>query len=296
MGQFVTASTYRYCGRFFSGTEIETINRIIAAPDRPNRAGISRRVCLELGWLRPNGQLKDMSCRVALLRMQRDGLIMLPTPCNGNGNGRTRITLSACSEWQTELKGSAGNYRFDLVVVDSAKRSQLWNEYIARYHYLGYTPLPGAQIRYLAVAHSEVLAVLGFGASAWKMAPRDRWIGWNAQQREANLHYIANNSRFLILPWVRVKNLASAILGAVARRIADDWQARYHHRVCLLETLVETERFAGTSYRAANWLHLGRTQGRGKLDQTHRHALPIKDIYVYPLAKDFQEVLSNGAG
>ena len=113
MGQFVTFRTYRYCGRFFSDAEIETISRIIATPDRPNRAEISRRVCQELGWLRPNGQLKDMSCRVALLRMQRDGLIVLPAPRNSNGNGRTRITLSACSEWQTELRGNAGNYRFD---------------------------------------------------------------------------------------------------------------------------------------------------------------------------------------
>ncbi len=291
----MSVADHRYCGRNFTAAEIEIISSIIATPDHPMRTEISRRVCREIGWYRPNGQLKDMSCRVALLRMQRDGLIRLPPPRNGNGNGNTCIKLGPRSAPGSELSGRVDNYRFDIEIVESCQQSQLWNEYIARYHYLGYTPLPGAQIRYLVRTDHKILAVLGFGAAAWKMAPRDHWVGWTATQRQCRLPFIANNSRFLILPWVRVKNLASAVLGAVARRIADDWKMRYHHPVYMLETLVETERFAGTCYRAANWLHLGRTQGRGKLDRTHRQALPVKDIYVYPLTKNFREELTNGA-
>ena len=289
----MSVASYRYCGRNFTAAELKTIDTIIRKPDHPTRAEISRRVCRELGWYRPNGQLKDMSCRVALLRMQGDGLIRLPLPRNGNGNGNIRIKLSARSAPGSELRGRVDNYRFDIEIVDSTEQSRLWNEYIARYHYLGYTPLPGAQIRYIVRMDHKILAVLGFGAAAWKMAPRDRWIGWTTDLRQSHLPFIANNSRFLILPWVRVKNLASAVLAAIARRIADDWQRRYHHPVCMLETLVENQRFAGTCYRAANWVYLGSTQGRGKLDRTHRHPLPVKDIYVYPLTKDFRKLLTN---
>jgi len=291
----VNVAGYRYCGRNFTAAEIKIINTLIGSPDQPARAEISRRVCRELGWYRPNGQLKDMSCRVVLLRMQRDGLIRLPPPRNGNGNGNTCINLSARSAPRSELSGRVDNYCFDIEIVENAEQSRQWNEYIARYHYLGYTPLPGAQIRYLVKTDHQILAVLGFGAAAWKMAPRDRLIGWTAAQRQCRLPFIANNSRFLIPPWIRVKNLASAVLGAIARRIAGDWKRRYNHPVYMLETLVETERFTGTCYRAANWLHLGYTQGRGKLDRTHRHALPVKDIYVYPLNKNFRKALTNGA-
>ncbi len=290
----MSVASYRYCGRNFTAAELKIIEKIIKTPDHPARAEISRRVCRELGWYRPNGQLKDMSCRVALLRMQRDGLISLPLPRNGNGNGNIRIKLSGHSDPPgSELRGRVDNYRFDIQIVESTEQSRLWNEYIARYHYLGYTPLPGAQIRYMVRIDHKVSAVLGFGAAAWKMAPRDRWVGWTAAQRQCRLPFIANNSRFLILPWVQVKNFASAVLGAITRRIADDWKMRYHHPVCMLETLVEKERFAGTCYRAANWLHLGSTQGRGKLDRTHRYPLPVKDIYVYPITKDFRKVLTN---
>ena len=291
----MSVASYRYCGRNFTTAELKIIDTIIRTPDHPVRAEISRRVCRELRWYRPNGQLKDMSCRVALLRMQRDGLISLPLPRNGNGNGNIRIKLNAHSAPGSELSGRVDNYPFDIEIVDSTEQSRLWNEYIARYHYLGYTPLLGTQIRYMVKRDQKVLAVLGFGTAAWKMAPRDRWVGWTTAQRQYRLPFIANNSRFLILPWVRVKNLASAVLGEIARRIANDWQMRYHHPVCMLETLVEKKRFAGTCYRAANWLHLGCTQGRGKLDRAHRHPLPIKDIFVYPLTKDFRKVLSNEA-
>jgi hypothetical protein len=166
--------------------------------------------------------------------------------------------------------------------------SALWNEYIDRYHYLGYKPLPGAQLRYFASVGQRPVALLGFGAAAWQTAPRDEWIGWNPAQRQRNLHSVVNNARFLILPWVRVKSLGSKLLAMAARRLPADWAARYRYRPVLLETFVEAERFAGTCYRAANWTCVGQTQGRGKLGDHRLGQVPIKTVWVYPLAKDFR--------
>ena len=144
---------------------------------------------------------------------------------------------------------------------------------------------------YAVTSQRRVLAVVGFGASAWKAAPRDRFIGWSVAQREARLQLVVNNARFLILPWVQVRNLASTVLARSSRRLPDDWQARYGYRPLLLETFVQSDRFAGTSYRAANWTHVGQTQGRGKLDVHRTHALPRKDIWLYPLRRDFRRRL-----
>jgi hypothetical protein len=167
----------------------------------------------------------------------------------------------------------------------------LWNELIERYHYLKYRPLPGAQLRYVVFHDASLLAVLGFSAAAWKVAPRDRFIGWNHEQRQRSLHRIVNNARFLILPWVKVRNLASRILAAAARRLPDDWRRRYGYEPVLLETFVDRARFRGTCYLAANWIHAGQTQGRGKLDRQHRGLSTVKHIYLYPLRKDFRKKL-----
>ena len=275
---------YRYCSRLFDEKQIERIRRIIGADDRPSRTEISRRVCRQLHWLRPDGRLKDMSCRVALLRMEKDELITLPPPANGNGNGKISIPFTELSEEANPIVGNASQLAdLQLKPVLTPKQSRLWNELIARYHYLGYTPLPGAQYRYLITDGNQPLGAIGFGAAAWKMAPRDRWIGWSTSTRETNLIYVANNNRFLLLPWIRVKNLASKILAITANQLRVDWPRRYGHQLLLLETLVETKRFAGTSYKAANWQYLGKTKGRGKLPRPNQTPLPIKDIYTYPL-------------
>ncbi len=175
------------------------------------------------------------------------------------------------------------------------RASRLWNGLIDRYHYLGYTPLPGAQLRYLIDCDHGVLGAIGFGAAAWKVAARDRWIGWDATCREARLGRVLNNARFLILPWIQVKNLASKVLALAVARIPEDFAARYGERVVLLETFVEIPRHQGTCYRAANWRHLGETTGRGKCDRTHRAALPRKAVYVYPLGADFRSALGVAA-
>jgi hypothetical protein len=169
--------------------------------------------------------------------------------------------------------------------------SALWNEYIDRYHYLGYKPLAGAQLRYFANAGERVLGVLGFGAAAWKTGPRDTWIGWSREQRQRNLGGVVNNARFLILPWIRVESLASKLLSMAAKLLPAHWQQRYGYRPVLLETFVEAPRFAGTCYRAANWTCVGQTQGRGKLGDHRLAQVPVKTVWVYPLAKDFREQL-----
>ena len=291
-----TGKPIRYCGRLFTIQEMGWIRRLMASEPKLNRAQLSRRVCSELHWLRPDGRSKEMSCRVAMLRMQRDGLITLPRPEKGNGNGRRRPRLTAASDPKTPLSLSVGALS-PLVLrgVDTPSDSALWNELIERYHYLGYKPLPGAQIRYLVFGRGHLLAALGFGAAAWKVAPRDRFIGWTADRRRTNLHRVVNNARFLILPWVTAANLASRILAASAKRLPRDWGSRYGYQPCLLETFVQRDRFRGTCYHAANWIYVGETQGRGKLDHQHHHALPVKHVYLYPLHRSFRHKLHDTA-
>ena len=285
-------SQLRYCGRVFTPEEMDQIRRLIAFGPTLNRAQRSRLDCADLGWIPLDVRRQDMSCRVAMLRMHREGLIIHPPPRKANGNGRIRPRVTASSEPGepcTRPARALGELTF--TIVRRGRSSRLWNELIERYHYLGYKPLPGAQMRYLVHAGDRIVAVSGFGAAAWKVAPRDRYIGWTLEQRKRNLHLVVNNARFLILPWITSRNLASMILSRMSKRLPDDWQDRYGYSPVLLETYVETDRFRGTCYKAANWLMVGQTQGRGKLDQHHLHRLPRKDILLYPLNRRFRERL-----
>jgi len=279
----------RFCGRTFTGAELDAIAQCIAEHRGASRAQLSRLVCERLDWRRPDGRVKEMSARVAMLRMQDQGLIELPAARNSNANGqpyRRRTLFAEPEPALLEPAGALGTVQLEL--VDTAHDSHLWNEYIDRYHYLGYTPLPGAQLRYFVRAQARLLALLGFGAAAWKCAPREHFLGWNREQRERQLHLVVNNARFLILPWIQSRNLASRILATATRALRRDWLARYHYAPVLVETFVETPRFRGTAYQAANWRHLGETQGRGKLDVHHHAALPKKSVWVYPLVKDLK--------
>ena len=212
----------RYCGRTFSVQELELIRSLMAEHPGHHRLALSRLVCEHLDWRRPNGGLKDMSCRVAMLRMHRDGLIQLPPPQQACYNGRLRRRRTPQAEPQLPITGSLqGLSELHLRPVAKGAEAALWREYVDRYHYLGYTPLAGAQLRYLVRSGPQVLAVLGFAACAWKVAPRDQFIGWSAAQREARLQLVVNNARFLILPWVQVKNLASWVLARSCRRLPE---------------------------------------------------------------------------
>ena len=281
------------CGRRFGRPELEDIRAIIARRPALNRRQIATATCECLSWTGANGKLKEMSCRVALLRLEKLGLIELPPPRNRNGNGKAYRSVAASRLlYDAAVEQRVRDFtRLDLKIVASRGESRTWNDLIHRFHYLGYQPLPGAQLRYLVDSDRGILGALGFGASAWKVAPRDQWIGWTSKQREERLHLIVNNARFLILPWVKSPNLASWILARCARRIAVDFESRYAYGPVLLETFVERERFRGTCYAAANWQYLGETQGRGKMDVKRERALPVKKIYVYPLVDNFRAAL-----
>jgi hypothetical protein len=231
-----------------------------------------------------------MSCRVAFLRMDKAGLLKLPAPTRAYARPGTNMKRTSDCRRQPEIVQPAGQLNPVLELVQKGQ-SGLWNEFIDRYHYLGYQALPGAQLRYFVKGGGKILALLGFGAAAWKTAPRDQYIGWDAESRKSNLHLVVNNARFLILPWVNSKNLGSKILSMAGRRLASDWEDRYNYRPQLLETFVEKERFIGTCYKAANWICVGQTRGRGKLDVKNEYKLPVKSVWLYPLCRDFRKKL-----
>lgn len=288
-----TEKARRYCGREFSPTELDHIRELLELRPALGRVALSRRICQDLGWLNVLGQPKEMSCRVALLRMAKDGLIGLPPSVRKKGSPQRRLTLSAASEPREPVQASVQALEpLMFQRVEMGSLSPFWNELIQRYHYLGYRPLSGAQMRYLVwSADGRLLALLGFGASAWQVKARDQHIGWNHQQRVRGLHRIVNNARFLILPWVRCLGLASRILSAILKPLRADWIGRYGYEPVLLESFVEVSRFSGASYRAAGWIRLGETQGRGKLEKNHDQVAPLKEIWIYPLHPHFRQVL-----
>jgi hypothetical protein len=282
----------RYCGRDFTPKEFEQIRSLIKQNSEFTRMRLSKEVCRMLQWLKPDGKLKDMSCRVAMLRMHKDGLIRLPPPTHAKVPVK-KIEFTPATDPQSPVVCSVNKLpQLHFQMVTKAT-SALWNEYIERYHYLGYTPLPGAQLRYFTKAGKQIVALTGFGAAAWQTAPRDQFIGWNHDQRKKNLNLIANNARFLILPWIKSKNLASKILSLIAHRLPDDWEEKYNVRPVLLESFVQKNQFTGTCYKAANWINVGQTKGRGKLGPPGKISVPIKDIWVYPLVKKFRLSLKN---
>lgn len=285
------------CGQIFSSNDIRLIQKFIDEDPSLTRAALSRRVCEQLSWFGLNGQYKDMSCRIALLKLEHKGHLKLPKP-------RKTIIRNVRKD-QPPLQNSKPIYEpagqlkeLSLLPVTRAmpEESKLWNELIAYYHYLGYKPLVGAQLRYLIYSTDGWLGAISFSAAAWRIAPRDQYIGWSTEAREANLHYIVCNSRFLILPWVHSKNLGSKVLSFCAKKIAQDWFKLYGYKPVLLESFIDKERFSGTCYQAANWHYVGYTQGRGKLDRCHEHALSIKKIFLYPLQKNFREILCRKEG
>ena len=281
-----------YCARDFSVEDIQTIRDLIAQDQKLQRSALSRKLCQLWGWTKPNGELKDMTCRVALLRMQADGLIELPPSRIGVVRKRAHFPSTCASDAQTPIRQPVHELpRITLQVVSGKSTSLLWNEYIARYHYLGYAAMSGSQIRYNVFAGEQLVACISFGACAWKLKDRERFIGWSEEQRQRNLQLVINNARFLVLPWIESKGLASKILALAARELPRHWKHRYGFEPVLLETFVEYERHKGTCYKAANWVNVGRTTGRGKKSTSHKGLIPAKDIWLYPLRKNFSTVL-----
>lgn len=284
-------------GRTFSAEDLALIRQLVAQSRGLSRQELANTVCELLDWRRPNGGLKTWECKELLGELEARGQLQLPALRVTRPRGsRTSVERTGRGERGAALVGTVRDVApVGLRLVSSPEERALWRELIARYHYLGHRVAFGAHLRYLIeVAHpaGTVVGCVQLSSPAWKMAPRDRWIGWSEAVRAAQLQRVVNNSRFLLLPWVEVRNLASHVLGLVAREAPAHWQRAYAVEPVLLETLVDTERFAGTCYRAANWRALGRTQGRGRQDRHHRrHGHACKQVFVHPLRPDAREVL-----
>jgi Domain of unknown function (DUF4338) len=289
-----TEAMSKWAGRVFCSGELELVRQVVADYRSLSRHELSLTICELLDWKRVNGRLKAQECRGWLERLGEQGWISLQPARRCGPQGPHRISASheddgPESELRTEV---AALEPLRLEVVHGGANNASWRGWLERHHYLGYRVPVGANLRYLVrSAEGKALACLLWSSPAWKMAARDSWIGWTTAQREQNLQYIVNNSRFLILPWVRVKGLGSKILSRCARQLVWDWEQHYGYRPLLLETLVDGERFRGTIYRAANWKRVGQTQGRGRMDRDHLAGGSRKDIYVYPLCRRVQNRL-----
>ena len=282
-----------FCGRMFDTRELELMRQTALEFSPLGVTEIARTVCELLEWKRPSGGLKNHECRQLLERLQTEGFLQLPDLRKLGGRGPRRSDVSGpCGEPASLACAASECEPLELILVEGAAQSRRWREQVERYHYLGCRVPFGAHLRYWVRHRKRELACLLWTSPAWKMRARDEWIGWNDEQRRHNLQSIVNNGRFLVLPWVRVPGLASKILALNTRQVPRDWEIRYGWRPLLLETLVDAARYRGTCYRAANWIHVGQTAGRGRMDGEHKaHGQAVKDIYVYPLVRDARQRL-----
>lgn len=287
-------------GRAFTVEEMQDLLETVGVCRGLSRAELVRTVCEHLEWVGPTGRPKVESCGKALEKLEALGWVKLPERRVGGGPG-AEIVVGARTDAEEEIVGTAGDVAPVRVEPAGGKEAiRLWNEYVHRYHPLGYKRPFGAHQRYFLVGGGgRRLGCLLFAAAAWALRERDRWIGWTERDRAQRLNRIVANTRFVIFPWVRLKNLASQALARAAQRIRRDWEQRYGYAPVLLETFVELERYRGTCYQAANWIRLGETQGRGRMDRHMPYLSRPRAIYVYPLVADFRRWLRGeeiGAG
>jgi len=290
------SSVFVYRNRPITLEDISFIHELITKHPEDGRCALSKKICRAWNWVQRNGYLKEMVCRGLLLRLEREGYIVLPprksTPQNPFLHRKAPEPVEVDESLiETSLQ------ELSPIILRQVRRThfeRLFNGLIAQYHYLGYTHPVGEHLKYVAFFHDRPIACLAWSSAAWHIGCRDRFIGWAPEVRKKNLHLLAYNSRFLILPWVQVPHLASHLLAKCAKVLSLDWQRLYHHPIYWLETFIDTERFKGTCYRAANWILLGKTTGRGKNDQTQIPNRSIKDVYGYPLSRDFRARLCYG--
>jgi len=273
---------------------VRQIQEIIESNPDWNRTRISKQVCVLWGWQNPNGQLKDISCRDMLRALDKAGRIRLPagqTLSRSKGGGDKVLHLEHDTTLVNESLAQLRPLSVKKIAV--GKELVLFKSLLEQYHYLGYDRSIGENMKYIVYdSRSRPLACLLFGSAAWSCRGRDNYIGWSKHERVQGLRFLTNNSRFLIPPWIRSPHLASHILSLISRRIAKDWHQKYGHPIYCLETFVETGRFKGTCYRAANWVKVGTTMGRGRDGGHHNAILPVKDVYIYPLTAGFREKLT----
>jgi hypothetical protein len=287
---------FRYRGQTISNEQVAFVRQFIAAHPGSSRWRLSRQLCETLGWKQANGALRDVVCRGLLLMLERAGEIELP-PVRRQIRGQRRNDRKKPQAFLTDTSPfEAGLGELGPIEIQQVRRTaeeSLFNSLLEQHHYLGYEQPVGEHLKYVVWAGGRPLSCLAWSSAPRHLGARDRFIGWNPSARKRHIHLIAYNTRFLILPWVRVPHLASHILGRMARQISADWQHIYGHPIYLLETFVEPSRFRGTCYRAANWIAVGQTTGRGKDDLTHRANRPIKEILVLPLDGDFRRRLAE---
>ena len=281
-------------GRQLIPQDIDFIRSLIDQYHQQGRTFISKELCRVWNWHQPNGAFKDMACRELLRRLEQKGLIHLPAKKIDVNRRRKRLSPHLLSPEIHPLRGTLRDFLpIELKMIRGTPEEALHNSLVSRYHYLGYGQIVGPHLKYLAYIQNRPIACLSWGAAAWKVRCRDEFIGWSPGTRSQNLSFIVNNTRFLIVPWVHIPYLASHLLSQNNKRLASDWYQWYLYRPVLLETFVDRDRFSGTSYRAANWQSVGRTQGRGKNDRDHQTVVPIKEVFLYPLNKAFREILHD---
>jgi hypothetical protein len=286
---------FKYYNRQITTTDIEFIKDLIQRNPGKSRWFISRELCRLWNWRQPNGALRDMVCRGLLKQLEDKGLIVQPPkkrdPNNPFINRKPPQLIDVDNRpLNSNLKTMVP---IELKSVRKTKYERLYNSLIHEYHYLKYAQPVGENFKYIAFSNNRPIGCIGWTSPAWYIGCRDRFIGWQLDARNKNLHLIAYNTRFLILPWIKVPYLASHLLSLNAKTISSDWLNFYKHPIYFLETFVDTAKFNGTCYQAANWIYLGKTTGRGRLDQTHRQNRSLKDVYGYPLHKNFRGYLCH---
>ncbi len=283
-------------GRKFTEYDINIIKEILQQNPTATRRYKSKLICERLGWRQANGILKDRACLDVLLRLHNKELINCPpirlSRRRKNQGGARKDKVNFCEPFE-HIVGKVGDYKeFRFEMIRGTDKECLWDYLINTYHYLGYQVIVGHYLKYLIYLDNHMIGCIEFSDAVLHLSLRDRWIGWDADVRKKNLHLIINNNRYLILPWVKVKNASSKILGRIAKVVQVDWEIFYGYKPVLIETFVDRERFAAISYRAANWIYLGSTKGKGRRGMNYFYHGHPKDLYVYVLSKNYRKELT----
>lgn len=287
---------FSYRSKVLTEEDLSHIRERIATYYDKGRSYISRALCQDWKWVQANGNLKEYAARDFLLRLEEKGLVKLPPRLRPKNNLKRKCFAQVPFFKKNPFNGFVSNYpSFEIHQVEKGD-DYLWGYLLHHYHYLGCPRLVGEYLKYLAYLDGQPVACLSWASAAFKIKSRDEYIGWSTETRKDRLHFVANNTRFLVLPWIRVKHLASKVLAANLRRLNDDWLKAYGHRLYLAETFVDTSRFEGTSYKAANFCYVGQTSGSAKKgNQYHFHGQE-KAVYLYPLDRHFKRKLANDQG
>ena len=274
--------------------ELDEINTLVQKHWQQGRTFISKAICQHWEWKQPNGWLKDRACRDMLLTLEKKGLIALPSTKRKNKQNKRKPQQQKYQIDTSPCEGSITDYNsLEFSMVRKSSREGLWNYLVATYHYLGNPVIVGSHLKYLVYLDGQIVACLGWGSAAWRVSSRDLFIGWDQQTRKRNLHLLANNVRFLILPWVRIPHLASKIMAQNAKLLVKDWLEFYNVQLLLLETFVDLARFKGTCYKAANWIHVGDTAGNAKSGANYLYHGNSKAVFLYPVHKKFKKLLTR---